>query len=172
MTDTGTNNNTGGRYRPRWLWIGLVVSIALNLLVIGTVAGAFWKLNKKNSSLRGGFNRSIVLFVRQLPEARQAEIRPLIRNVRKKIRPLRRSLRRQRREHTDLLTQEPFDKARFQASIERLLASETKVRRAVRLPLVELLAKLTPAERRKLIAMHRKRIKELRKMRRARWRNR
>ena len=43
MTDAGNANAGAKRGTPRWVLVALFVSLALNLIVVGSVAGAVWR---------------------------------------------------------------------------------------------------------------------------------
>ena len=43
MTDAGNANAGAVRRTPRWMLVALFVSLALNLIVVGSVAGAVWR---------------------------------------------------------------------------------------------------------------------------------
>lgn len=150
---------------PRWLWIVLVSSVALNLLVLGAMASAWLRPVEEGWPTRGGLSRNIVSFVRSLPPERQQALREPIENAREKLRPLRRAVYRQRLLVSRLVVADPFDKAQFDAETSKLMQAETELRNAAQLPLSGVLATLTAEERKQLAAWDRHRRSE-------RWRRR
>ena len=43
MTEAGTPGAERTRRVPRWLLVALLASLALNLVIVGSVAGAMWR---------------------------------------------------------------------------------------------------------------------------------
>ena len=46
MTEAGTPRTERVRRTPRWLLVALLASLALNLIIVGSVAGAMWRFRK------------------------------------------------------------------------------------------------------------------------------
>lgn len=145
MTDTGPSRETPTGW-PRWKGILLVVSLALNLLVLGLVAAAGIK---HGWGPPPGIQQATLLrFARTLPPERKKliwdEIRPQLRATR----PFWRELRKARADVRSALTAEPFDAARYRQAHDRLLDVEVKLRQALH-PLFDKVAtQLTDSERR------------------------
>lgn len=113
-------------YNPKWLLGTLIVSVAVNLALIGFVAGKLTMPGPAPATL----DPSIALFrvLRELPEGRQEELRPVIR---KRFRGLRRDIRDMRaaqRRINEVLVSEPFDAQALDSALDAfrsaLLASQ------------------------------------------------
>ncbi|MGL4395897.1 MAG: periplasmic heavy metal sensor [Hyphomicrobium sp.] len=139
-----------GQPRRRWLYGLLVASLAVNLLVAGAFAGAFW------SHRHGGFRKphdeapGLLGFVRQLPRERREVIRDHLRAERDRIEPMRAGIRAAWDQSNAKLTVEPFDKDALRREMERLVDAERAYKTAVFDAIVTTAEKLTPDERRLL----------------------
>ena len=153
--DTQVETKSPGRGPSRWIYGVLVVSLGLNLLMVGGAAGAFWK------HFRGHPGHGLTGFVRGLPEDRQPVLEQLIANEKSKIRPMRKDIRSAWGESNDALGVEPFEKEKMKAALARMNDSELKMRTAISDAIVELASQLT-SEERKLLKVWRERSKERR----------
>ena len=131
---------------PRWRSVLLVVSLALNLLVIGVVATAAvrYRLAPPPSVAQA----TVYSFARTLPDERRRTIWDATRAERQALRPYRIELRRARAEVRSALAAEPFDLARYRSAHDRLLEAEVQARRAAHVLLEKVATRLTPDERR------------------------
>ena len=144
-----TNSETGGTKRrlPRWVWIVLVLSLALNLVTIGAIGGklyagrhdGFWGGHRHSSDGRA--------FMRSLSAERREALKKIFREHRKNLKPYWRRARSARREAADVLREESFDKAKFEAALAKLHKSHLEARAASRPMIVDLAGKLNPEER-------------------------
>lgn len=131
----------------RWVWIVLVVSLALNLVTIGAMGGAlytgrhggFWGAHRHSSDGRA--------FMKSLPEARREELKTIFREHRKNLKPYWRRVRGARRDAADVLREDPFDKVKFEAALEKLHQTHLQARAASRPMIVDLAGKLNADER-------------------------
>lgn len=138
--------------RPRrWLWIALLASLAINLMVLGVVAGAglSWRYA---AAAHGGFGPSLLGFVRQLPAERRTVIRRLTSAQREQVAPLRREARLARKEAARALLAEPFDKEAFRLANNRVNAVEARIRDSGVDLIIEVAAAMTAAERREFLS--------------------
>lgn len=133
------------RQMPRWAMIVLIVSLALNLLVLGLVAGAFWRFHFWH---RPGLSANVLGYVTTLPPERRKELWGRSRDARKEIRPLRKEVRDARDEVFTALGADPFDKERLVAAQARLLKADMQARGAAQKLFAEIAADMTPEERR------------------------
>ncbi|MGI9477092.1 MAG: periplasmic heavy metal sensor, partial [Hyphomicrobiaceae bacterium] len=92
------------RRAPRWMWIVLVLSVAINLVIAGMAIAAMLHFGKG----RGGLMSRFAHYVETLPDDRRAKLRTMLDEHRDRIRPLRRSLRQARRRARDAFRSEPF----------------------------------------------------------------
>jgi uncharacterized membrane protein len=139
----------------KWL---LIASLALNLLIVGGAAGAFWS-HRHGGHHPGqwqGREHGLMGFVRELAPERQGEMRAAIQSEREKIKPLRESVKEGWKETNAVLGTEPFDKEKLSAAMTRMIDAETRMKTAITSALVETAAKLNPDERQKLKAWREK----------------
>ena len=134
--------------RRKWLLAGLVVSVALNLALIGFLAGTAggppaWRTP--------GFDPAVGLarLVRFLPDERRDEL--LDRSARREIGASLRDMRRAQRAMHEALAADTFDRAALAASLgqfrDHFAASQARSHAAF----VEIAAHLTPQERRRFV---------------------
>ena len=140
--------------RSRWLYAGLIASLALNLLFIGGVARAKW--HHRHEGGRHG-DAGLIGFVNQLPADRQSLVRGDVEAARETIRPLRKAVRDAWSDANMALTAEPFDKDKYKAAVDRLTEAESRFKAAVAASLADTAAKLTPEERSRLQGWREKR---------------
>ncbi|WP_072392025.1 periplasmic heavy metal sensor [Hyphomicrobium sp. CS1GBMeth3] len=156
-----TEPRPGGSRRLKY---ALIASLALNLLIVGAVAGTmigFGKHHPPRGHHPRGEDFGLMGLTRTLPEARRKEIRKQLRAERGKLRPLFEDIRTARREAADKLAAEPFDRAALEAAINT--AGERE--RAMRQQAVDIFLgqaeRLTPDERRTLAEWWRKKSQPL-----------
>jgi uncharacterized membrane protein len=145
MTDTGPSDAAPRRW-PRWKGILFVVSLALNLLVVGVVATA--ALRHRFAPPLGFAQATVVTFARTLPQPRQRELWDQTRTERLALRPYRAQLRRARAEVRGALVAEPFDVTRYKSAHERLLDAEIGARKVAHVLFEAMALRMTPDERR------------------------
>lgn len=148
------------RRAPRWMWIALVLSVALNLLVVGVVASAAWHLRS------GGFgpHARITRFLATLPQDRSEVLSKVVDSSQQAIRPLRREVWATRKDLARIFTAEPVDEEALAATVARLNDAEMKVRQAYAQLTTKLAKSMTAEERQAFAEWHEKR-------RRARYRS-
>lgn len=140
MTDTGPMR------RPnRLLWVALIVSLAVNLLVLGAMAGAIWKFHHR--PLEARFNPNLAGFTSTLPEERRQQLWQATAAERNALKALRMDVREAREKARAVLIEEPFDSQRFADAESRVLDAEMKVRAAAQKLFVAIASRLTPEER-------------------------
>lgn len=160
MSASGGGNAAGGtglRGKTRWVLFG---SLALNLLLIGLMGGAVFRQGGHRQMLaaQGGFN--IIGYVAQLPKSRRDTIRAELSARPREMQGVRQQVRLAREGVLSAMTVEPFDRAQFVAAQDRLIAAEIAQRGALRDVINDLVARLTPEERRGYSAW---RAKQMRK---------
>lgn len=132
---------------PRWVKILLVVSLAINLLVLGTIGGSIWAFRHGQAVTARGGGPHLLTFTRTLDRDRRFEVWKVTRNELRALRPLRKEVRRARAEARMALTAAPFDKDRFAAAQARVLETEVKARREAQKLFIAIAEVLTPEER-------------------------
>jgi uncharacterized membrane protein len=147
MTDAGAHTPALGRRRPRWLLWALFASLALNLVVVGLVAGAMWRF-RAPPPWAGAVTPNLLGYASTLSPDRRKQLWEATASERHSIRPFRRELRAARQETLKALIAEPFDRERFIAAQERHAQADRKARDAVQTLYLKIAEGLTPEERR------------------------
>lgn len=163
MTDAvqpGPESRGAGGKRLKYF---LIASLALNLLVVGAVAGTMIGFGKHHA--RHGHGRGedfgLMGLTRMLPEERRKEIRKELRGDRAKLRPFVDEIRTARREAADVLAAEPFDRAALERSVEAAAEKERALRQAALSAFLGHAERLTVEERRMLADWWRKKNEPL-----------
>lgn len=147
MSDPTTSVPTAPKRPSRWLKLALILSLALNVLMIASVAGAIWRgAAGPWGGGRGAGN--IVGFMASLPPERRTELMQRSKALREQSRALRHAARQAARERGDALVAEPFDKQRFIDAQTRQVEAEGKLRLLFRDIIAEAASSMSPAERR------------------------
>lgn len=130
--------------RPGYLYPALIASLALNLLFVGLFAAAAWHHYEKSQPTN---DHGLLGFVKQLPENRQDAVRNEITGARAAMRDLRANVRKSWTDANAMLTEEPFDKAKFVETLAKLRETENVYKTALNNALAETAASLSPEER-------------------------
>jgi uncharacterized membrane protein len=146
-----TVTGAGGPAGPGRLKLLLIVSLALNLLVIGALAGAFL-MGPRRGHWHGGRSEDFGLlgFARTLPADRRSEIRKSVQRDRAALKPLWREMRKARENAAAVIVAEPYDKDKVKAAFDAIGAAESRLREAGVAILLNTAEQLTPDERRAL----------------------
>ena len=156
--------------KRRWMWPVLVISVALNLLIIGAIAG-FIVRHRGPEGLFGG--TSLISYVRSLPRDRRRQLRPLLREAHQTLKPLRRNLRQARKVVDDSLRRETFSRDEYVRAVDRQLQALAALRKAASRAHATIAEKLSGAERRDYLEWRdHRRFKRWRMRRFKRWRDR
>jgi uncharacterized membrane protein len=152
----------------RRLKYALIASLALNLLIIGTVAGTMVGFGKHRQHFGSGRGEDFGLMglTRHLPEERRKEIRKQLREDRTRLRPLMDDVRAARRDAADKLAADPFDRGALEGALGVSGDKDRMLREAGIAAFLTHAAHLTPEERRMLADWWRKKnqpFKERRK---------
>jgi uncharacterized membrane protein len=137
----------------------LIASLALNLLVLGTVAGTMYGFSKYGPPRPGhmrGEDFGLMGLSREFPEERRKEFRKLLRDDRAKLKPMMEDIRVSRRAAADLLAAEPFDRSALENAIAAVAEKERAFRHAAVMAFLGHAEQLTPDERRMLADWWRK----------------
>lgn len=141
----------------RRLKYALIASLALNLLIVGAVAGTMYGFRKHHPRFaERGEDFGMMGLTRVLPDERRKEMRKLLRADRASLRPLMEEVRNARREAAGKLGAEPFDRAALEAAITNVAEKERTVRSAAVTAFLGHAEKLTAEERAKLAEWWRK----------------
>lgn len=141
MSDQPTDG--GGTRKARWPKILLIVSLAVNVIVIGLFAGHMIQSEPKSR----GSERQINWIIKLVPEAQRDATKEHFREIRDEVR----ASYRQRGDHlmaiAAAIKAEPFDQAALEAALQVRRDGSAARQELVQSHLVELLAGFTAEER-------------------------
>ena len=135
----------GSSYRK--LRYALMASLALNVLVIGAVAGT---LCFKRPGPGGPKGSGLLGFAHTLPRERSDMIRQKFADSRSQMETLRQAIGDARANVRTTLTAEPFDQAKLNAALDGVVQAENNEHRAKVTMFGETVGQLTPEERKQL----------------------
>ncbi len=151
MSDTALAAPTAPNRRvPRWLWLALVGSLAVNLLIIG-IAGATLLRWRGGGPPGGPYFAVSERLLRSLPAERRQALREVISRHRELKWQNWRELRNARWSLAKSLRSEPFDRSAFEAALTDVQQKELGVRGDFVPVMGDLAAALTAEERQKLL---------------------
>ncbi|MBX9684372.1 MAG: periplasmic heavy metal sensor [Hyphomicrobium sp.] len=145
-----TDGRETSAQRPRWLYAGLIASLAVNLLVIGGMGAAFWHHRHGGPGPWRGDDAGLMGFVRKLPKERQDVVRNDVKLARETLKPLRDAARSAWTDANNALAAEPFSADAAKGAFQRMTDAEATLKTAISSVLIDTAAKLTPDERRVL----------------------
>jgi uncharacterized membrane protein len=148
MSDTTTSDKP----KRRWTRYLLVGSLALNLLILGVIAGAAVRGPGPWMGQRMGGAGNIFGYVSSLPPERRNELTKRGAVMRGELRPLRQQAREANRARTDALLAEPFDRQRYIDAQTRQIEAETQIRLLMRNLVADTAGGMSLAERRAFLA--------------------
>jgi uncharacterized membrane protein len=169
VTDVSPPPSTQPAPGSRRLKYALIVSLALNLLIIGAVAGTMYGFKRHPPRFGQGAREDFGLMglTHKLPEDRRKELRKQLRQERIAFRPLIDEIGAARRDAADKLAAEPFDKAALEAAIANVGEKERALRQSAVGIFLGHAERLTPDERRTLAEWWRKRSEHVHNRRKA-----
>lgn len=134
---------------PRWLWVLLVLSLALNLFVVGVAARNIWPLRYGSAGGGPGLAGNMLAYINTLPEARRTAVRAIATKDRPfaVLRPLRQDVRAARRAAAEIFKAEPFRREEFLAAEARVAAAELKMRQTIAALSADIAEQMTADER-------------------------
>jgi uncharacterized membrane protein len=124
--------------------ISLVLSVALNLLFIGVVAGRFMYGTPRPMSPHLGW------VLRDLDEEARDKLRPIIEDQARTIRPLRHEMREAQKEFRNLLVEDSFDENALQESLSHLRRASEEYQSGMHHQMLMVLKDLEPEQRRRV----------------------
>jgi uncharacterized membrane protein len=135
------------RRAPRWILGLLFVSLALNLVVVGSVAGAVWRF-RGPPPWASAVIPNLLGYASTLAPERRKQLWQQTAEERRHVRPFRREVRAAREETIKALTAEPFERQHFLAAEARQVEAENRARTAAQELYVKIADSLTAEERR------------------------
>jgi len=147
MSEPQRSTNVVERRAPRWMWVALILSLALNLLVIGAVASAAWHFRNQAT----GFQGILAAYLETLPPERTTALKAVVERHQPDLRPIRQEIRQIRREAADLFAADQLDKEALAATHARLMDAEMRIRQGYAQFMTDLAENMTAEERRGFI---------------------
>ena len=140
--------------KRRWRSIVLPVSLALNLLFVGAMVGAGWMRHKQGQGFGGPSNFALNRLLHHLPDAKRQSILDQIKGHRRAHNAKRHGLRAHHEGLKKAMGSDPFNAEQVHQMAKNLhIARGALVNDKMEL-LVNVLAQLTPDERRKVLESH------------------
>jgi uncharacterized membrane protein len=146
MSDPSSSARRAGWRMPRWGMMLLFGSLALNLIIVGLVAGSIWRVRAHQPAMRG-VTPNLLGYAASLPPERRDLLWTATAEQRQHIRPFRRDIRGAREEVMHAIAAEPFDGEKFAAAQNRLAEAYNRARAAVQALDLQIAVRLTPEER-------------------------
>jgi len=148
-TDTGNKGGTPPA-RRRWLWPVLVISLALNLLFVGLMAGSWWR-HGKHGGRNKVFTGAIERLMKELPEAKRQHAAELLDRRREAVKPVRGQIRQARDAAKDAVLTDPYDEEKVAAALAQFRNIRTSQHEATHEMIMGLMKELNLQERQKLL---------------------
>jgi uncharacterized membrane protein len=132
--------------KTHWLVLALLVSIGLNLLVAGMLAGrALW-----GGPALAPMPLSLGWVIRDLDDETRTALRPRLIDHARQARPLRRDVHEAQREFNRLLQSEEVEQAELQNALNNLRQSADRYEKAMHDMMAEIIVGLEPDQRRRI----------------------
>ena len=114
---SGTGDGSGWRRAPGWLKLLLIVSLALNVAVIGMIGGTAMRGGEKTAN-EPGLDRRQSRILRMVPEARRDAARAILIARSDEYAAAQAALKQAQMDLIDALRSDPYDRARVSAALE------------------------------------------------------
>lgn len=145
---------------PLWGRILLIGSVAVNLLILGSLIGMGF--GGHHHGWRGEHR-----LLRHIPDDQREEVRQIFKKHRAEVRPLRKVIRENRRGVLEYLKQDEIDAGELESKLVALEGQQQEARVKLRAMVLELSAKLQPEDRARVM---RRLLGDRRGRHRRRWR--
>ncbi len=142
-----------GQKKRRWLWPLLIVSLGLNLLFVGLVAGRLWKHGyggraaAHNQIVTGAIEK----LMKDFPEAKRQRTSELLRRHRAFVRPLRGQIKEARKAVKAAALADPYNEEKLAGALRRLRELQSGMHQSLHMTMMGLMKDLTLEERRELV---------------------
>ncbi len=156
MSERAAQQSGAGASAARWLKPALLVSVALNLLIIGVIAG-FMIRHYKRSGGHSYRANTMLGFARALPAERRLALRPILDEIRRSLRPLRHQYKQTRRAVRQAVLAAPFESKVYETAVAKRLQALVELRKARNTLFVQLNEKLSAGERKDYVEWLRQR---------------
>lgn len=137
--------------RP-WARPLLIASLALNLLLVGAFIGGLWAARHHGPRGPQRIEQGFLAYVKSLPRERAQTLLSTADNERQTLRAQRKALRDKRTAALALVEAETFDKEALRAALGGVSEAEGKLEHTAESVFIDMVARLTPAERKGYVA--------------------
>jgi uncharacterized membrane protein len=154
--------SAGGDQTPRRRWLKplLIVSLALNLLFAGLIAGAMWKRHHGHWRPKHVvLQLSIEQMMRELPPDKRTVGEKVLKQLRNEVRPSRGELRARRKEAVAALTADPYVEKEFSDKMAALRDIRESARRKRHEIVIEFVRDMTVAQRKRFVEIFRSNLR-------------
>ena len=135
------------RRSSRWITYALTASLALNLLVAGVIASAWWRFKQEAPFAGTAVNANLMGYTATLPADRRQAIMRATGGERRLLGPLRAEVRNARLAARAALLAEPFEPERFARAQTTVLEAEVRARTEAHKLFLAIASSLTREER-------------------------
>lgn len=144
-----------GEKKRRWLWPLLIISLGLNLLFVGLVAGRIWSHGYGGHAAAPNriFTGAIEQFMKQLPAAKRRRATEFLERHRASVRPLRKQIREARRAAEAAVLADEYNEEKVAQAFGQLRTIEIGRHQSMHTMMMDLLKDLTLNERQKLVKL-------------------
>lgn len=140
---------TGFAKLKTWFKALVLLSFALNLLIIGFVTTAWVRHGGKPHGHPFAIERSLMHFARkELPRARKRALRQAWREERQKFRPMFRELRAGRKQVGEALQRTPYDREAVRAALNGFIETRNAAQAKITGVFLDMIETLTDDEKR------------------------
>lgn len=150
-----TDSQAGGKTRTpkkrRWLWPLLIVSLGLNLLFVGIVAGRMWMHGGGPGVRHRIFTGAVEKLMKDLPEEKRQQAGVLLKRHRTTVRKIRKQIREQRRVTKDAVLTDPYDETKVVEAFARFRELRNSQHQSMHTMMAGLMKGLTLKEREELL---------------------
>ena len=154
MSEAGQQGNKASTPKKRrWLWPVLIISLGLNLLFVGLVAGRIWMhgFGGHDGSRYRIFTGAVEELMKNLPDAKRQRASELLDRHRAMVRDLRMQKREQRRAAEEAVLTDPYDEEKVAKVLARFREISIKQHQSMHTMMLGLLENLTLKERKELL---------------------
>jgi uncharacterized membrane protein len=129
----------------------LIVSLVLNIFLLGTIAGGTYRWIAKEKADAIAQQRGLRFAAAELPRDRRDQLRDMLRETRRDTVPLTLAARTGRLDVVQALAAPTFDRVALDAALARTREADEALRARVEGTVADFAATLTPDERLKLV---------------------
>lgn len=146
---------SGGGSKQRWVKPVLVISLALNLLFVGLIAGSAWKRYHDQWRPRAMvLGLTIEQMLPELSAEKRALGEQLLERLRNDVAPLRGELYKAREEALAALTASPYDEKAFSDAMARIREIRERAREGRHEIVISFISDMSDAERQRFMEIY------------------